>query len=102
MMIDKLLIDVELPYRVLGIDSQVDQFDIPYSATFYITIAILMSLTLLTIIASLIKYSQIRHQKRVNYFSIQSSSQIFTYKQNRLNVFNGLKAYSMLWVIFGH
>jgi hypothetical protein len=27
---------------------------------------------------------------------------IFTYKQNYLNIFNGVKAIAMFWVILGH
>jgi hypothetical protein len=27
---------------------------------------------------------------------------IFAYKHNYLNIFNGIKTFSMFWVIFGH
>lgn len=35
-------------------------------------------------------------------FSIAESMKIFAYKHNYLNVFNGIKTFSMFWVIFGH
>jgi peptidoglycan/LPS O-acetylase OafA/YrhL len=38
----------------------------------------------------------------VQSFNPADSLKIFQYKPNYLNVFNGIKTFSMLWVIFGH
>lgn len=46
------------------------------------------------------KYSQL--DKVIQSFSLAESMKIFVYKSNYLNIFNGIKALCMFWVIFGH
>jgi peptidoglycan/LPS O-acetylase OafA/YrhL len=46
------------------------------------------------------KYSTL--DKVIQSFSLTESMKIFVYKSNYLNIFNGIKAICMFWVIFGH
>lgn len=46
------------------------------------------------------KYSAV--DKILQTFNYSESMKIFVYKKNYLNIFNGIKAICMFWVIFGH
>lgn len=40
--------------------------------------------------------------KVIESFNCAQNIKIFQYKQNYLNIFNGVKTFAMFWVIFGH
>ena len=80
----------------------------PISGWFYAIIIILSLLFLLGIFAW--ARGRIRKNKEkkgilnkvISSFDYEESMKIFAYKHNYLNIFNGIKTISMLWVIFGH
>lgn len=78
------------------------------SGWFYVTIVSILLLALIGIISlaksikSKKKEKYTTPEKILNCFNFSESMKIFTYKSNYLNIFNGIKAICMFWVIFGH
>ncbi len=69
-------------------------------------IVFLVLLLLVTIIATIISKS-LKGKKGLGFkvleaFDFNESVKVFAYKPHVFNVFNGIKAICMLWVIFGH
>jgi peptidoglycan/LPS O-acetylase OafA/YrhL len=78
------------------------------SGWFYFTITTILLLAFIGVIALV---RSMRSKKKEKYssadkilqtFNYSESMKIFVYKKNYLNVFNGIKAICMFWVIFGH
>ena len=68
-----------------------------YDWTFYLLMAFLGILVFLAIFTCFFKKSNVLHA-----FDMRKALDIFVYRKNSLNVFNGIKSICMLWVIFGH
>lgn len=89
---------------------QVNPQDIKYdvSGWLYVTIILLAFLFLMGVFAVIKGKMGKKKEKKnisdkiVESFDYSQSLKIFTYKHNYLNIFNGIKTISMLWVIFGH
>ena len=89
---------------------EVNPQDIQYDfmGWFYFTIILLCFLVAMGVFACLKGKLGKRKERKgladkvVESFDLGQSMKIFTYKHNYLNIFNGIKTISMLWVIFGH
>lgn len=100
-----------LPQFDLELISIKDNLDIeayvyPYDWKFYFTVSLISLLFLLVLITTVFKSKISNRSKKqlilLNCFNLQDSIKLFKYKQNTLNVFNGVKALSMMWVVLGH
>lgn len=95
------------PLAIGSMDVNPQSYTFNTSGWFYLTVTIL-SLLLFMAVFSLFwgwrkkkeKYSTM--DKIIQSFSFAESMKIFHYKSNYLNIFNGIKAICMFWVIFGH
>jgi hypothetical protein len=95
------------PLAVGTVDQNPQNYDYPYLWEYYLTLVLIVLFCLLGFVAIVLairkkkeKYS-LAHQI-IHTFSYQESMKIFKYKENYLNIFNGVKALSMFWVILGH
>lgn len=90
----------KLPISYLSVDEKIPEQTFAYNWGFYFLILLLSLLVMLFVVSSLSKTVGKHHTLSV--FSFQNSNKIFKYKENDLNVLNGVKSLCMLWVIFGH
>ena len=97
MVLDK----IDLGYEAVTVVNRTQDYHYPFDLAFFLTALLIMTLVLLVLAASCTK--SFRHHPTIGAFSVQKSLTIFKYNpDSRLNVFNGVKSLSMMWVIFGH
>lgn len=95
------------PLAVGTVDVNPQDFQFSGTYVYYITVTILALLALIAIFSIFWgqrkkkeKYSKL--DKIVESFNPVDGMSIFKYKSNYLNIFNGIKAFCMFWVIMGH
>ena len=98
---------VGAPLAVGSIDVNPQDYAFSFSGWFYFTVIMFAILLFMSVFAIFWgwrkkkeKYSGL--DKVIQSFSLAESMNIFVYKPNYLNIFNGIKAICMFWVIFGH
>lgn len=89
---------IGFPYNVYDIYDHIQDYQAPFNWVFYLTVIILTSLVGVTLYATLFK-PKIKLIKAV---SLRETLKIFKNKDSDLNIFNGVRAIAMMWVVFGH
>lgn len=96
--VDFALAQIGFPYNVYTIYDHIPDYQFPFTWVFYLTIIILSLLVSVTLYATLFKPKA----KLVKAVSLGETLKIFKTKDSDLNVFNGIRAIAMMWVVFGH
>ena len=96
--IDFALAQIGFPYNVYAIYDHIQDYQSPFNWVFYLTIIILSLLVGVTLYATLFK-SKI---KLIRAVSLRETLKMFKNKNSDLNIFNGVRAIAMMWVVFGH
>ena len=91
---------LNVPLQVDYVTSKVSEFEYPYNWKFFLILFIILAFVVLVLLSTLMK--DLRTHKIFSGFALQNSLRIFEYKESRLNTFNGVKSWVMLWVICGH
>jgi hypothetical protein len=96
--IDTILTQMQIPLAVSSINNETYNYQYEFSFAFYLTAIITIVSFLLVILATLKpKLTQI------SMFSIKESKKIFKHHpESDLNVLNGVRSISMIWVVLGH
>lgn len=89
---------MQAPYSIHAIFNDIQDYQFPFNWVFYTTIAILSLLAVVTLYATLSK----SNYKMIQSVSLQETMKVFKSKDSDLNVFNGVRALAMMWVVFGH
>lgn len=90
-----------LPLHVNAVLNGLEDYQYPFNFSFFLTVFCLIFLV--TLVGMATCSQRISQHKVMGAFSLQKSMKVFKYHPNgRLNVLNGVKALSMLWVILGH
>lgn len=92
------------PYEVYTIQSNPETYNPEITWVFYLTLSI-MSMIFLTICWSTLNalFGKKKNGKVIESFNIVKNLQYFKIRENEdLNIFDGVRALSMMWVIIGH
>jgi hypothetical protein len=96
--LDTALTLLGMPYRVGLIMDDVQDYRYPFTWVFYLTAIILLAMFSLTIYATFANSKK----KMIKAISLKESWKIFNTRDSDLNIFNGVRALAMMWVVFGH
>jgi len=86
--------------NIFGIDSDIQDYEYPSSFLFYFIVVLIVALLLLVFLATVNYKNGAEYLKS---FSLQQSMKAMEMKDGSdLNVFNGIRSLSMVWVVLGH
>jgi hypothetical protein len=98
---------IGVPLAVGSVDVNPQNYTFQTSGWFYFTVTVLALLLCMTVFSQFWSWKKKKEKystvdKIIQSFSLSEGMKIFVYKSNYLNIFNGIKAICMFWVIIGH
>jgi hypothetical protein len=101
--IDSALTSLGIPLSVFSVDSDIEHYTSPMTWASYLTIFILLTAFLLTIIATIHRSSKKDGSKILGSFDVTANMKHFKVREKEdLNVWDGVRALAMMWVVVGH
>lgn len=93
------LVKVGLPYNIFSIDSHSDTYHVETDWLTYLTLTIIALLIVVTLVSSLLA----KKPAIIQAFDVRKNLAHFKIRTNEdLNIFDGVRAISMMWVVIGH